>query len=286
MTRPLPTSPGAGPDLLAVTFEPGPGGGRRHIFLKLSQLVGVGLVLALAVGSHHLYQRQKYREAVQHRLNGVALTRQGDWEGARRQLQAAPEEVETYRARAELAAAQGNWLEAAELFRKISVDDPEVNAHLDAAAHERARALVQEARLSTDTATALNLSDQAETLLDQHHARPEQRSEVHFLRAKLFEKLALRSEAVAELRRALQLDPAHSQARKLLVKLVPLPVSEPSPARQPASAQRLPPVALPRLQTQPDYPTYQPPREDPEDKLDTSNLDRAGFIPNGKKRRR
>ncbi|MCW5872188.1 MAG: hypothetical protein KIS61_33360, partial [Candidatus Eremiobacteraeota bacterium] len=216
MTRPAPPSQWAGPDLLAVTFQPRPDGRRRKVFVKLSQLAAVGLALVGSVAGLHLYQQQKYREGVQHRLNGVALMRQGDFEGAHRQLEAAPEEAETYRARAELAVAEGRWLEAAELFRKISVDDAEVNAHVDAAAQERAQALVKEARQSHDTARALSLSDQAEALLDQHHARPQQRAAVHFLRATLFEKLALRSEAVAELQTALQLDPAHSPARQLL----------------------------------------------------------------------
>lgn len=287
LARPCPPSPPAGPDLLAVTFEPRPGGGRRRFFFKFRQLAALALVFALSMVGLRLYQRQKYREGVQHRLNGIALTRQGDLEGAHRQLAAAPEEAETYQARAELAVAEGNWPEAAELFRKISVDDAEVNAHVDAAAQERARALVKEARLSLDTARALSLSDQAETLLDQHNARPEQRAEVHFLRATLFEKLALRSEALGELRTALGLDPGHSQARQLLARWAPPPVAEAPLARRPVSARReTPATEIPHLQTQPDYPTYQPPDEDLDDRLVLPDSRRKPTGPNNRKRRR
>ncbi len=278
-----------GPDLRAGNLQARPRR-RNKLFLKLSQLAAVGLLLALSGAGLHLYQRQKYREGVQHRLNGAALTRQGDFEGAHRQLAAAPEEAETYRARAELAVAEGKWLEAAELFRKISVDDEEVNAHVDAAAQERAQALVKEARLSADTARALSLSDQAETLLDQHHARPQQRAAVHFLRATLFERLALRPEAVGELRAALHLDPGHSQARQLLAQWAPPPIAEARMVHRPGSAHRpaAPTVDIPRLQTEPDYPTYKPPDEDLEDMEDgLSKPDplRSRTGPRSKKRR-
>lgn len=287
LCRPTPPPQWAGPDLLAVTVPTRRGKVRAKFLGKLNQLAGLALILALGGGGLYLHQKQRYREGVQHRLSGIALTRQGDFEGARRQLEAAPDEAETYRARAELAVAEGDWLKAAELFGKISVDDAEVNAHVDTAAQERAQTLIKEARQSADTARALVLSDQAETLLEEHQARPEQRAAVHFLRATLYKRLELGTEAIAELRIALQLDPAHGQARQLLAQLSPRPVAEaPLTHRPTAAPPSHPGVEVPRMQTQPDYPTYQPPEEDSEDELESPETRRAGLKPNRKRRRR
>lgn len=283
LAEPPPPSQWAGPDLSAVTFQPK--AGRRPRVISLSQLVAMTLVAALAGGGFYLYQRRNYQEAVRHRTNGVALTRQGDFAAAHRQLAAAPDEPETYRARAELAVAEGQWQEAAEQFRKISVDDADVNAHVDAAALVRAQSLMKEARTNLDTARALSLSDQAESLLDKHHARPQQRAALHFLRATLFERLALRTEAKGELHTALRLDPGHAAARQMLAQWTPPPVQIPPVVHRPATESETV-VDLPRLQTQPDYPTYQPPEDDLEDDRDGPDADRPQSGPNGKKRRR
>lgn len=284
LREPPPTSAWAGPDLLSVSYSAKSSRGGK-VVVHLGQLIGVGLVVALLSGGFYLQQRRSYREGVQHRLNGIALTRQGDFAAAHRQLQAAPEEADTYRARAELAVAEGQWQEAAEQFRKISVTDAEVNAHLDSAALERAQALIKQARLSQDTVKALSLSDQAESLLDQHNARPQQRAALHFLRAGLFEKLELRPEATRELKTALQLDPGHAPARQLLAQWTPRPVQSPSPVHRPPARPATPTVEIPRLQTQPDYPTYQPPDEDEDEERETSLEGSSRTRPTSKKRR-
>ena len=284
LVEPRPPSQWAGPDLSAVRFQP-KAASQRKLVLKLSQLLALASAAALTGTGFYFYKRAVYREAVRHRSNGIALTRQGDFEAAHRQLAAAPEEADTFRARAELAVAEGKWQEAADQFRKISVDDADVNAHLDKAAQERAQALIKEARQSSDTARALTLSDQAETLLDQHHARPQQRAAVHFLRAGLFEKLGLRLEAKNELQTLLELDPAHLAARQLLSQWTPRPLARPTVvSRQPATSTP-PSVEVPRLQTQPDYPTYQPPDEDQEDGRESDDRESSRRGPNGKRRR-
>ncbi len=286
LVEPPPPSQWAGPDLSAVRFQP-EAARQRRLVLKFGQMLGLTGLAGLVCAGFYLYQRANYREAVRHRVNGMALTRQGDFAAAHRQLAAAPEEAETFRARAELAVAEGEWQEAADQFRKISVDDADVNAHLDKAAQERAQALVKEARQSSDTARALSLSDQAESLLDQHHARPQQRAAVHFLRVGLFERLGLRSEAKAELQTALELDPGLVAARQLMSQWTPRPVPPRTEevVRRP-TPNHPPPVEVPRLQTQPDYPTYQPPDEDLEDEREGDERNPRRFGPNGKKRRR
>ncbi|MFN8609667.1 MAG: hypothetical protein U0931_19160 [Vulcanimicrobiota bacterium] len=246
-------------DLLSVTFQP-----RRRKFragmagFKVASVL-VGLTL-LTLGSAGLFQRYRYSEAVRHRQSGVALMRLGDYEGARRQLDLAPEEAETHRARAELAVAQGKWEEAAAEFRIISVDDAEVNSHVDAAALQKAQDLIKQARQLGDSARALSCSDQAEQLLNQHHGSPAQLAQVHFLRAQLFQKLDLPAEALGEVRQTLERDPGHVEARRLLSLLQPAPAPpvahlSPPPRRRPAE----PDVGVPRLQMDPGYPTYQPP---------------------------
>jgi tetratricopeptide (TPR) repeat protein len=245
----------AGPDLLTLappirTRHASPARGLWLLCLLLCLCAaGVGFL------RHNLYQ-----QAVQHRRSGIALTRQGDFEGARAQLALAPDEPETYRARAELAVALGQWQTAADLYRMISVSNAEVNSRLDEAAHERALALLTEARGAKDTVRALSLSDQAEELLVKHHGRPEHQAAVHLLRATLFEKLELRVEAIRELRAALTLNPGLGTARQLLAEWTPPPALPPT--ERPAPVKPLPRSQRPRLQTHPDYPTYQPPQRD------------------------
>ena len=250
-------SPTLGTDLMSVTFQPA--GWKNGLRLPgLKQLAVSATVLAVLTGGIVFYRHSRYLEAVRHRRSGQALTRQGDYEGARRQLQMAPDEPATHQALGELAVAEGKWEVAAAEFARIGVNDPDVNRHLDELALAKVQELLIKARLSTDSARALGLSDQAEQLLKQHHGSAVQMAQLHFLRAQLFQKLDLRSEALGEVEQALVSDPQHQEARRLRNLLRP----RPEPVRAPeyhAPAHTAPQVEVPRLQMDPGYPTYQPP---------------------------
>jgi hypothetical protein len=250
--------PNLGTDLMSVTFQPG-AWKNRLMLPGLKQLASGLATLAVLIGGVGLYQHAKYLEAVRHRQNGQALTRQGDYQGARNQLQLAPDEPETHRALAELAVAEGKWEQAAVEFAKVGVNDSEVNRHLDEAALVRVQELLIQARLSKDPAQALGFSDQAEQLLKQHRGNSTQMARLHFLRAQLFQKLELRSEALAEVEQTLACDPRHPEAGRLFSLLKPRAEPAPAPEHHDQIPAARPQVEVPRLELDPGYPTYQPP---------------------------
>ncbi|MBS2036239.1 hypothetical protein JST97_14710 [bacterium] len=233
----------------------------------------LALVLLGSAGAFGLYQRIQYSEGLRHRQNAQALMEQGDYEGARKQLLLAPEEPDTHRLRARLAVCEGKWEEAAAEFRTISMSDSEVNRHLDETALLRAQEIIKQARQSGDSVRALTLSDQAEQLLELHHGSHAQVAELHFLRAQLFQKLDLTPEAMQELAQTLAHDPRHQAALRLRSLLAPPPAVVARVSRPVAPRHTEPEVDVPRLQTDPGYPVYQPPEPDSSEDADEDESD-------------
>ena len=262
---PQPQAP-VGPDLLAVQFQPTTWN-QRVLVPRLKRLVPGALALSILLGLVAYQNQRAYQQSLQHRRNGIALTAQGDYQAAHSQLDQAPEDSDTYLARAQLAMAEGQWEQAAEQLRKCGKTDALVDQNVDRVSIQRAQEMMKTARPMADHAQALGLCDRAQILLSQHHARPTQLAQVHFLRAQIFQKMALVGESIQELRVTLQLDSAHKPARSLLSQLSPPPRLQPpvahvapAPVPKPESS-----VQIPQIQMQPDYPTYQPPEEDEEE---------------------
>ena len=242
----------------------------------LKRLVPGALALGILLGVVGYQNRRAHEQSLQHRRNGIALTAQGDFQAAHSQLDQAPDDSETHLARAQLAVAEGQWEQAAEQLRKCGKSDPLVNQNVDRVSIQRAQQLMKNARPMADHAQALGLCDRAQILLSQHHASSTQLAQVHYLRAQIFQKMSLVKESIQELRATLDLDSSHKPARSLLSQLSPPLRLEPPVAHVPPAAVPRPEssVQIPQIQTQPDYPTYQPPDED-EDETDSAFGERS-----------
>lgn len=265
--------PPVGPDLLAVQFQP-TSWNQRVLVPTLKRLVPGLLVLSLVLATVAYQNRRAYQQSVQHRRNGIALTAQGDYQAAHSQLDQAPEDPETYLARARLAVAEGQWEKAAQELRKCGKTDLLVEQNVDRLSIQRAQQMMKNARQVADQTQAMVLCDKAQLLLSAHRASSTQLAQVHYLRAQIYQKMALIGESTRELRTTLELDSAHKPARALLSQLSPPPRPQPPVPHLPPAPPPKPQssVQIPQIQTQPDYPTYQPPdeEEDEEDRPDSS----------------
>lgn len=139
---------------------------------------------------------------------------------------------------------------------------------------------------------ALILASGASSLLEQHQGSLQQRAEAHYVHARVYQSLEQRDEARAQARTVLELAPQHPGARQLLAALTPPP---PPPADPPPVFN--PPLPPPRPKSRPtkkeapvrlglpapDYPTYQPPRKDEDEKKD-SGVSRPRSSPSKKPR--
>jgi len=285
-TSPTPEAPVA-PNLLTVQFQPTTWN-ERVLIPGLKRLVPAALALAVVLGVLAYQHKVAYQQSLQHRRNGIALTAQGDFQAAHSQLEQAPEDADTHLARAQLAVAEGHWETAAEELRKGGKSDALVERNVDRVCLERAQQWLKDARQTADHAKALGLCDRAQVLLIEHHGSSTRQSQVHYVRAQILQKMDLVGQSIQELRAALQLDPNHRAAGKLLSQLSPPVPQEPVLAQAPKQAARRPPqvVQIPQMQTQPDYPTYQPPEEDDELELPGSTRSERSNFPSTEQTRR
>lgn len=286
---------GDGPDLSRLRYEAPPWWRRRlgpGVLSGLRSLGAVAVLTLLAFGCFSLYRLQQAR---QHRQQALSLLQQAQqarsqqhWEEAlvlaERGLHCAERsgdpvlDHELRLMAGRLAFQARQWEVAYRHLRAAQAAPAELMPALENLRRQQrgqALALMATARQQVaagDAAGALQSANRAQGLLEVYRGSPHQLAEVHYLKGRALQRMGLKSDARDELRLALQLEASHARAGQLLAQLEALGRPAPRQVQRPATPLRPPSVAhevlVPRLDTDPGYPTYQPRDEDEDEDED------------------
>lgn len=291
-----------GPDLSRLHYRR-PGWFRRRLAPALRHLALVACLLALVFGGFSAFRayrtRQANQRAQQHLQQSLQAQASQQWDQSFTQAEAGLVDAaeahdpaltgQLHVLAGRAAYQQRRWDQATRHLYQAKTLHPEVEAEwkrslqsLNKQKRAEAEALLGKARqqiVAHDEAGALQTVARAKDMLEAHLASPRQLAEAHYLNGRIFQRMGLVQQACEHLRQALSFWPAHPQARPLLAQLEVRP--SPSPSTSPPPAVRsytgkdtTPEVIIPRLDTGPGYPTYQPPDDDDDRRLSSTDRDR------------
>lgn len=256
------------------------------VFVFITGLHAFRAHRAQQLAQQHLRQSRQALEARQWQQS-LAQAEAGLVDAARANQPALTGELHVLAGRA--AYQQRLWEQATSHLWQAKALHPEVEVewsqslqNLNKQRRAEAETLLARARqqiVAGDEAVALQTVARAKDLLEVSQASPRQLAEVHYLNGRIFQRMGLVPQSCEALRHALTVWPAHPKARPLLAQLEVRPTpSAPPPSPSAPKVYKgkdiTPEVIIPRLDTEPNYPTYQPSDDDDDRRFSSSDRDR------------